>query len=66
VSDDFNHQLGDPAEARLAVALGHRNTGTCQPASSTSLAKAMSAGSGASSGHLVRSAVRENRFYRDR
>ena len=66
VSDDFNHQLGDPAEARLAVALGHRNTGTCQPASSTTLAKAMSADSGSSSGHLVRSALRENRFYRDR
>jgi C-terminal processing protease CtpA/Prc len=64
VSDDFNHQLGDPAEARLAVALGHRNTGTCQPASSTTLSKAMSADSGSSSGHLVRSALRENRFYR--
>jgi hypothetical protein len=47
------------------VALGHRNTGTCQAATSTALAKAMSAGSGSSSGRLVRSALRENRFYRE-
>ena len=65
VSDDFNHQLGDPAEARLALALGHRNTGTCQPA--TGRAQALRAdGAAATSGHLVRSALRENRFYRAR
>jgi len=65
VSDDFNHQLGDPAEARLAVALGHRTTGTCQAAMAR--AQALRAdGTAATSGHLVRSALRENRFYRAR
>ena len=65
VSDDFSHQLGDPAEARLAVALGHRNTGTCQP--SVARAQALRAdGAVATSGHLVRPALRENRFYRAR
>jgi hypothetical protein len=29
VADDFNSSLGDPAEARLAAALGHIGTGTC-------------------------------------
>ena len=34
VGDDFNHALGDPAEARLAAALSFRDTGRC-PAVST-------------------------------
>lgn len=29
VADDFNHALGDPAEGRLAAALGFRDTGKC-------------------------------------
>ncbi|MBC7470363.1 MAG: peptidase S41 [Ramlibacter sp.] len=29
VADDFNRALGDPAEGRLAAALGYRITGTC-------------------------------------
>jgi hypothetical protein len=29
VGDDFNHPLGDPAEARLAAALNYRLTSTC-------------------------------------
>lgn len=29
VFDDFDHQFGDPAEARLAAALEYRTTGTC-------------------------------------
>lgn len=29
VTDDFNHQLGDPAERRLAAALSYRATGIC-------------------------------------
>ena len=29
VADDFNHALGDPAEARLAAALAYRATGSC-------------------------------------
>jgi hypothetical protein len=31
-SDDFDRQLGDPAERMLAAALSHRATGTCPPA----------------------------------
>ena len=37
VADDFNHQLGDPAEGRLAAALSFRATSTC-PAAPTALA----------------------------
>jgi hypothetical protein len=29
VADDLQHQLGDPAEARLAAALGYRETQAC-------------------------------------
>lgn len=29
VADDFTHQLGDPAEGRLAAALGYRTAGAC-------------------------------------
>jgi len=67
VADDFNHALGDPAEARLAMALGHRTSGNCVPASSVAgLAKIQSV---RDSGEiveptLVRSPARENRFYR--
>jgi carboxyl-terminal processing protease len=32
VADDLGHALGDPAEGRLAAALGYRATGTCPPA----------------------------------
>lgn len=67
VADDFNHALGDPAEARLAVALGHRTSGTCAPASSTGMAKPLAVRAPASTEPiLVRSPLRENRFYRDR
>jgi len=69
VGDDFNHALGDPAEARLAMALGHRNTGTCTPASSSGgLAKIQSVRSTGEivEPRLVRSPLRENRFYRGR
>jgi hypothetical protein len=31
VADDFTHALGDPAEARLAAALGYRESQTCPP-----------------------------------
>ncbi|WP_084005322.1 S41 family peptidase [Gilvimarinus polysaccharolyticus] len=34
VSDDYNHLLGDVAEARLAAALHYRTTGSCPAASS--------------------------------
>jgi C-terminal processing protease CtpA/Prc len=37
VGDDFGHQLGDPAEARLAAALAYRDSGIC-PAAPAALA----------------------------
>jgi hypothetical protein len=41
VADDFTRELGDPAEAMLAAALGHRANGTCPapPTSSTGVAQ---------------------------
>ena len=36
VADDFEHQLGDPDEARLAAALQYRRDGTCPVVSATS------------------------------
>ena len=35
VADDFNAQLGDPTEGRLAAALNYRATLTCPPATGT-------------------------------
>ena len=67
VADDFNHALGDPAEARLAMALGHRTSGSCVPASGQGMAKlqAVRVPAGVEP-MLVRSPLRENRFYRER
>jgi hypothetical protein len=45
VRDDYDHQLGDPAEERLAAALNHRAMGTCPVAS------------GAAPGNAVKSLV---------
>ncbi|MEP6740838.1 MAG: S41 family peptidase [Caldimonas sp.] len=68
VADDFTHQLGDPAEAQLDVALGFRATGTCAPmfgnrprglSVQSELANVTHAGS-----VLVRSPFRENRIFR--
>ena len=59
--------FGDPAEARLAMALGHRTSGSCVPASGTGMAKlqAVRVPAGVEP-VLVRSPLRENRFYRER
>ena len=65
VADDFTHTLGDVAEARLAAALAYRTGGTCPPASSTSREAAQSLRSSPEP-MLLRSALRENRFYRRR
>ncbi|PJJ20812.1 peptidase S41-like protein [Janthinobacterium sp. 67] len=32
VTDDYQHQLGDPAEGKLAAALRYRSSGSCAPA----------------------------------
>ncbi len=48
VADDFTHQLGDPAEARLAEALAYRQAGTGMCTSPpTGIKKALRAQSGA-------------------
>jgi carboxyl-terminal processing protease len=61
VADDFAHALGDPAEARLATALGLRSTGTCT--SATASARALSKEAVlAGEGELVKSPWRQNRI----
>jgi hypothetical protein len=67
VDDDFAHALGDPAEARLATALAHRATGNCAASGEAGMARAQSARAAgeASQPLLLRSPLRENRFYRD-
>ena len=47
VADDFNRQLGDPAEARLAAALSYRATGNCPPVASAVAKSGLSAATGA-------------------
>ncbi len=61
VADDFGHDLGDPAEARLAAALGYRTNGACPPA-----ARALASGPSVSAedGLMVKSPWDENRVYR--
>jgi carboxyl-terminal processing protease len=60
VADDFSHQLGDPAEARLAEALSYRQNGTGMCVSPpTGIAKALRAQtSGAVDARLPDSALR--------
>jgi len=57
VADDFNHQLGDSAEGRLAVALNYRATGSCTIAGAASMAK-----SATQDPRVIRSPARENRI----
>ncbi|HEX7437233.1 MAG TPA: hypothetical protein VF308_11015 [Caldimonas sp.] len=64
VADDFNHQLGDPAEGLLSVAIGYRATGTCVRGTARALSVRPFVAQGEAS--FVRSPLRENRFYRDR
>ncbi len=65
VADDFTHALGNVAEARLAAALAYRASGTCPPAASSSREAALSLHASPEP-VLLRSALRENRFYRQR
>jgi hypothetical protein len=62
VADDFDHALGDAAEARLAAALQYRSTGTCPavPSSKAVLQKAEMAGTP----YLDRSVLRASRIVR--
>jgi carboxyl-terminal processing protease len=59
VADDFGHALGDPAEARLAAALGYLADQSCPVAS------AAASGAPAGDGLLVRPPWRENRLFRE-
>lgn len=65
VADDFDHALGDAAEARLAAALQYRSTGTCPVVpSSKSLAAGLQKAEGAGTPYLNRSALRAGRIVR--
>jgi len=65
VADDFGHQLGDPAEARLAAALAMRNGGAC-PVSASAKSQAELEKSGTADDEqpylLHRSPLREMRL----
>ena len=64
VADDFAHDLGDPAEGQLEVALGLRNTGACI-APTSMRAQALGIARRIDSGPaLARTPERENRIYR--
>jgi hypothetical protein len=62
VADDFDHALGDPAEARLAAALSFRDTGACPVPSSNKLDVARSKAETGGTPYLVRSPMRESRL----
>lgn len=68
VSDDFEHQLGDPDEARLKAALQFRASGntTCPAASGFAPGAQLKAGAplSAADGVMLRSPLRENRILR--
>ena len=61
IADDFTHQLGDPAEARLAEALSYRQNGTgicASPASGIAKALRVQNRAAATDGRLPASALR--------
>jgi hypothetical protein len=64
VADDFETALGDPTEARLAVALDYRNTGSCPTATGSAPGGVSKPGIDVSSpdGVLVKSPIRTNRI----
>jgi carboxyl-terminal processing protease len=61
VSDDFGHLLGDPAEARLAMALHYRTAGTCAGAASST---ALSIAGPRGDGPVLKSVWLQNRIFR--
>jgi carboxyl-terminal processing protease len=65
VVDDFTHELGDPKEARLAVALHLLGGGVCPtPASASKTDMAMRKAEAERVPYLVRSPILENRLLR--
>ena len=61
MADDFNHPLGDPAEARIAAALQYRATGACPAITPSSKAGALR-GRSYDGQALSRPALRDNSF----
>jgi carboxyl-terminal processing protease len=66
VADDFTHALGDPAEGRLAAALGYRVDGGCPTATSGAAAAATARDLSSTDGRAHKSPFRENRILRRR
>ena len=64
VGDDFGHALGDPAEARLAAALGYRNDQSCPAAAASTSNPDLVRGASNTDGLAPKSPWRENRIYR--
>ncbi|MCX9155618.1 S41 family peptidase [Niveibacterium sp. 24ML] len=62
VADDFAHELGDPAEARLAAALSYRDTGICPPQPAARALAPTRAGLPIGAGVWTRSPFRDNRI----
>jgi len=62
VADDLFHLLGDPAEGRLAAALGWIDTGACPALPAAQAARALGAAAGERGWILPRSPLRENRL----
>lgn len=63
VADDFGHALGDPAESRLAAALGYRATATCPPAAAAAAVSKLGARApAAEEGAVIKSPWRQNRI----
>ena len=65
VADDFGHALGDPAEARLAAALGYRLDERCPPASADVAAGGRARGLSVGDGLTHKSPWRQNRILRN-
>jgi C-terminal processing protease CtpA/Prc len=63
VGDDFTRALGDPAEARLAAALGYRTSSSCPAA--TGFGKSANAAPQAADGVVYKSPWLENRILRE-
>ena len=61
VTDDFEHAMGDPAEARLAAALTLRSTGACPSPGSSKPELAARKAEAQGLPYLVRSPARESR-----
>lgn len=63
VADDFSHQLGDPAETRLAAALYHRTNNRCPAgASSVGVMQKTSAPLQEVDGHLIKTEALKNKL----